>query len=67
MYFNDKIYFSIVLQGLADANYKFISIEVGGFGKQSDGGRFDNSVLCKLMEKNMLNIPPDCNLPNSPQ
>jgi len=38
MFNNYKKYFSIVLQGVADANCKFIAIEVGGYGKQSDGG-----------------------------
>nr|CAH7754470.1 unnamed protein product [Callosobruchus chinensis] len=37
MFFNYKHYFSIVLQGLVDDHYRFISIDVGGYGKQSDG------------------------------
>ena len=35
-----KKYFSVVLQGLVNANYKFIIVDMGGFGKQSDGGTF---------------------------
>lgn len=31
-----KKYFSVVLQGVVDANYKFTSIDVGEYGKQSD-------------------------------
>ena len=40
MFFNYKKYFSVVLQGLVDANYNFISVDLGDFGKQSDGGTF---------------------------
>nr|CAH7734519.1 unnamed protein product [Callosobruchus chinensis] len=57
MFFNYKHYFSIVLQGLVDDHYRFISIDVGGYGKQSDGGTFQASKLSKLLEKNKLGIP----------
>jgi len=30
MFFNYKKYFSVVLQGLVDANYKFITVDMGG-------------------------------------
>lgn len=40
MYYNYKHFFSISLQGVSDANYKFIFIDVGAYGKQSDGGTF---------------------------
>jgi len=33
-------YYFIVLQGLADAPYRFIAIDVGAYGKQSHGGIF---------------------------
>ncbi|GFO46008.1 hypothetical protein PoB_007251300 [Plakobranchus ocellatus] len=38
MFYNYKNYFSVVLQAAVDASYKFIAIDVGGYGKQSDGG-----------------------------
>ncbi|XP_065084914.1 uncharacterized protein LOC135707109 [Ochlerotatus camptorhynchus] len=65
MFYNYKHYFSIVLQGVADANCKFISVEVGGYGKQSDGGTFNASTLFKLMETGALNIPQDAYLPGT--
>lgn len=46
------IFFSIVLQGVSDANYKFITIDVGGYGKQSDGGTFRASSLFTKIETN---------------
>jgi len=64
-YFNYLKYFSLVLQGVADAEKKFITIEVGARGKQSDGGTFAASKLCKLLESNNLNIPPNQCLPGT--
>lgn len=65
MFYNYKNFFSIVLQAVADANYKFITIEVGGFGKQSDGGTFRSSSLFNLIENKQLNIPADTPLPST--
>lgn len=65
MYYNYKNYFSIVLQAVVDAHYKFIIIDVGGYGKQSDGGTFRASELYKLMERQELNIPDDTTLPST--
>ena len=39
-------FFFIVLQGVADAHCKFLTIDVGAMGKQSDGGVFRNSDSC---------------------
>jgi hypothetical protein len=37
-----KHYYSVLLQGLADARYIFIAIEVGAHGNQLDGGIFSS-------------------------
>ena len=65
MFYNYKQYYSIVLQGLVDANYKFITIDVGGYGKQSDGGTFRSSALFLHLTEGRLDIPINANLPNS--
>ena len=39
-YFNYKGFFSVILQGLVDARYKFLSVVVGAYGRQSDSGVF---------------------------
>lgn len=62
-YFNYKKFFSLVLQGVADANCKFIFIEVGFKGSQSDGGIFAASKFQKAVRNNLLNIPEPNNLP----
>lgn len=58
-------YFSIVLQTFVDANYKFINIDVGGYGKQSEGGTFKASALYKKLTNGTLNLPEDSHLTNS--
>lgn len=65
MFYNYKQFFSIVLKGLVDANYRFINIDVGGYGKQSDGGTFRSSALFLYLSDGRLNIPNECALPNS--
>jgi hypothetical protein len=40
------------LPGVADVDKKFITIEVGARGKQSDGGTFSSSTLFQLLQKN---------------
>lgn len=49
--------FSVVLLALVDANYKFIAVDVGAYGKASDGGIFSKSKLGKALEENTLNVP----------
>ena len=62
MFYNYKHYFSVVLQGVADANYKFITVEIGGYGKQSDGGTFQASEVYRQLKNGILKIPEPCNL-----
>lgn len=64
-FFNYKKTFSIVLLALVDAHYKFIAVDIGRYGKNSDGGLFANSKLGKALEKDKLNVPKDNALPNT--
>lgn len=65
MFFNYKGFFSIVLQALVDANYRFINIDGGGYGKQSDGGTFKASLLYKKLVDGSLNLPNNSALPGT--
>lgn len=65
IFYNYKQFYSIVLQGVADANYRFITIDVGGYGKQSDGGTFQASDLYDLLQKQNLDIPEPAFLPGT--
>ena len=64
-YFNYKQYHSIVLQAVVDANLKFVTVDVGATGKQSDGGIFRYSALYRSLETRSLKLPQDTVLPNS--
>ena len=56
-FFNYKHSFSIVLLVLADANYKFLFVDVRSQGRCSDGGIFHESDLKKALDSNAVNIP----------
>lgn len=65
MYRNYKQYFSIVLQAVAGPNYKFITIDVGAYSKESDGGIFSNSNLCQKLENGGFGVMRHCPLPGT--
>ncbi|KAL8602548.1 hypothetical protein ACOMHN_062336 [Nucella lapillus] len=65
LFYNYKGAFSIVLLSLVDANYHFVVIDVGSFGKNLDGGVFANSNLGKRLERNELSLPEDTCLPDA--
>ena len=50
---------------MVDANCKFSIIEVGGYGKQCDGGTFASSMLYKMKNSRELKFPEDTALPNT--
>lgn len=62
---NYKKFFSIVLQAVADARYKFITVDVGGYGKQSDGGTFQASEMYRALKEKKLQFPEPSFLPGT--
>ena len=65
LFFKYNKTFSVVLLALVDANYKFTIMDVGGYGKSSDGGLFTRSILGKSLENITLNISNSKPPPNS--
>lgn len=57
MYYNYKHFYSLVLMAACDANYNFIFIDVGAYGKSSDSAIFQDTELYKKLISNTLNIP----------
>ena len=65
LYFNYKKTFSIVLLALVDANYKFIAVDVGSYGRSSDGGIFASSNLGKHLQDGTIDLPEDKAFPGT--
>lgn len=56
-YFNYLKTYSIVLLAVADHECKFTCIDVGGYGKNSDGCIFEASPLGQRLNNGTLNVP----------
>ena len=58
MFFNYKKFHSIVLMAVVNSEYEFIMVDVGGFGRLSDGNVFATSNIRISMENRQMNLPP---------
>ena len=67
LFFNYKNYFSIVLMAVVDAGYKFIMVDVGNYGSNSDTGIWKNSVIGRRHINHDLGLPPRKLLPRYPE
>ena len=67
LYYNYKGFYSVVLLAVVDADYRFIAVDIGSFGSNSDGGIFANSNFGRRLEHDQLNLPEDAMLVDSPQ
>lgn len=67
LHFCYKQKFSIVLLAIVDPNYKFIFIDVGSYGKESDSTIFQTSSFYHKLVNNQLNIPGPKPLPGRHQ
>ena len=67
LYFNYKNHFSVVLMALVDHAYKFIFVDVGNYGSNSDLGIFKHSAFGLKFMAEDLQIPDRKMLPGFPQ
>jgi len=58
LFFNYKNYFSVLLLAVCDSNYKFLYIDVGSFGRESDPTVLSCSNFGRKLEEGSLNVPP---------
>jgi hypothetical protein len=56
---------SIVLMAVCDAHYRFIIVDIGDAGRNSDGGVLANSTFRQALEAGSLAIPSPRQLPDS--
>ncbi|GFR22764.1 DDE Tnp4 domain-containing protein [Trichonephila clavata] len=62
---NYKGTFSIILLACVDANYKFVLVDIGAEGHNSDGGVFKNSIFGQNLEKGTLDLPCPAEIPGT--
>ena len=65
LYFNYKKSFSIVLLAVVDAHYRFRVVDIGAYGKNSDGGTLAASAFGSALRQVTLNLPGDAPLPGA--
>lgn len=65
MYYNHKGAHSIVLMAVVDADYLFRAVDVGGYGRTSDGGILHASSFGEGLREGTLGLPEDAVIPGS--
>lgn len=65
VYFNYKGFSSVVLMAVADADYRFVYIDVGAQGKNHDSTVFQETNLWKAIIRNEIELPEPTNLPGT--
>ncbi|XP_044593967.1 protein ALP1-like [Cotesia glomerata] len=56
-YYNYKNHHSVVLMAICNADYSFVCVDIGAYGRQSDGGIFKNSAFGQKFEHQQMNVP----------
>ena len=63
-YYNYKKFHSIILMALADAQYRFLYVDIGAEGGAGDAGTWFRCSLHRAIERGRVRFPPDSDLPN---
>ena len=63
-FYNYKGFFSIVLTAVADANYKFLFVDIGANGSCADSGIFKLTNIYKAIIDGTAGLPGPQHLPN---
>ncbi|XP_069615712.1 uncharacterized protein [Ranitomeya imitator] len=56
-YFNYKKYFSVLLMAIANADCRFIAVDIGAFGRGNDSQTFKNSDIGRRVYAKNFNFP----------
>ncbi|KAM9397464.1 uncharacterized protein ACWYII_032701 [Salvelinus alpinus] len=64
-FYNHKGTYSVVLLAVVDAIYCFRGVDVGAYGKGSDGGTLRDSAFGQALQDGTLDIPPPASLPGA--
>jgi hypothetical protein len=60
LFYNYKQFHSTVLLSVVDCAYKFVIVDIGSMGKNSDAGIFDRSLFGQKFKDGLLNLPLPC-------
>lgn len=58
LFYNYKDFFSVVLLAFVDANYKFVMVDIGSYGKEGDSGIIEKSEIGKILIDDDFYPPP---------
>ncbi|KAM4031970.1 uncharacterized protein ACNLHF_019364 [Anomaloglossus baeobatrachus] len=64
-YYNYKKFFSIVLMAITDAEYKFIAVDIGAYGRSNDSQVFKMSPIGRQLYGNTFDFPTARPLPGT--
>ena len=64
LFYNYKSFFSLVLLAIASGDYRFVIVDIGGYGSKNDSGLLNSTNFFKQLNSRSLNIPPSAMLPN---
>ncbi|KYN10272.1 Putative nuclease HARBI1 [Trachymyrmex cornetzi] len=56
-FYNYKNSHSIVLLAICDAHYNFLFVDIGAYGRRSNGGVFKESIFGQKFEANTMKVP----------
>jgi hypothetical protein len=62
---NYKSYLSVHLQATVEAKYKFVTVDIGAYGRQNDSGVFTESSVFRHLEAGSFNLPPPRQIPRT--
>ena len=65
MYFNYEGFSSIVLMAVADCDYRFVYVDIGGYGKDHDSTIFQRTSLWRGIQDKTIELPADEKLSGS--
>ncbi|XP_056392155.1 uncharacterized protein LOC130285056 isoform X2 [Hyla sarda] len=56
-YYNYKKFFSTILMGIADAQYRFITVDMGSYGRTNDSRVFKTSAMGRRIYSGKMGLP----------
>ena len=66
LFYNYQSFCLIVCLAIASGDYRFVIVDIGGYGSNNDSGLLNSTNFFKQLNSRNLNIPPSAMLPNDP-